>query len=194
MVQVYGNINPHLSNCARPGGVSSLVLLCLVGEITCPAAPTPSTFPDVPANEVLTAPPEEAQPARGATGVHDDVLTASMAAYNMGGTPHLKKRVIDIMVPVDMTGATTCSLSHRYMMVTIDGVPAERTGAADSSLRHGCMVVASGMVVPAVLVIDTAISVGTSVVHSPLLAMDADPMIFPADGIDSTNVPICCCC
>ena len=98
------------------------------------------------------------------------------------------------MVPVDMTGATTCSLSHRYMMVTIDGVPAERTGAADSSLRHGCMVVASSMVVPADLVIDATNSVGASVVHSPLPATDADPMIFPADGIDSTNVPICCCC
>ena len=67
--------------------ITALVLLCLVGEMMCPAALTSdsSTFQitDVPANEVLRAPPNVAQPTstRDANGVQDDVWTASVAAY-----------------------------------------------------------------------------------------------------------------
>ena len=52
---------------------------------------------------------------------------ASVQTHITDITYNLKeKHVLDIMVPVDLTGATNCSLIHRYMTVTIDMVTADQ--------------------------------------------------------------------
>ena len=124
-IQSIMSIVPEGVACTAMTLTTSLVLLCLVGEITCPATPAldSCTFKllDVPTNDDHSMKEKQACPP--------------VASYKLHSTS-----TIDV-VNADQVGAADYSLSHSYMTATsdvcittdlvIDAAPPVHTTSAD---------------------------------------------------------------